>query len=115
MPYKDPVRQKAAQQASYQRNAKRLGDKQKRWRERFHQMVLEYKLAHPCVDCGEADPIVLEFDHRPGTLKCFAVSMGRYMARALVLKEMEKCDVRCANCHRRMTVKRRKEKQNIVP
>lgn len=29
----------------------------------------EYLLSHPCLDCGEVDIRVLDFDHRPGTRK----------------------------------------------
>ena len=69
--------------------------------------VLGYLLVHPCVDCGEKDPIVLEFDHR-GDDKIKHISGmltdGAPMAR--VWEEVAKCDVRCANCHRRMTARR---------
>lgn len=70
--------------------------------------VRQYLLEHPCVDCGEADPIVLEFDHRDRTTKRFNISRyasSRTMKAETLLAEMEKCDVRCANCHRRKTVK----------
>jgi len=58
-----------------------------------------------CVDCGEHDPIVLEFDHREPGSKRFTIasaSRGGFSLRS-VQQEVEKCDVRCANCHRRIT------------
>lgn len=70
--------------------------------------ILNYLLAHPCIDCGERDPVVLEFDHRPGEVKRFnlAQSIRKNFSLASIKTEIEKCDVRCANCHIRMTYKR---------
>lgn len=67
--------------------------------------ILAYLRDHPCVDCGEADPIVLDFDHRDPATKSFAISNGRRRNLSLrrIRMEVEKCDVRCANCHRRKT------------
>lgn len=60
---------------------------------------------HPCIDCGNEDIEVLEFDHRDATTKEFAVAdylrQGANWQR--IFAEMEKCDVRCANCHRKKT------------
>jgi hypothetical protein len=68
----------------------------------FLQSFLE---THPCVDCGERDVVVLEFDHLGD--KCFDISNGlRYRKWETVLAEMEKCEVVCANCHRRRTMRR---------
>ncbi|HEX9496750.1 MAG TPA: hypothetical protein VGA38_13410 [Candidatus Limnocylindria bacterium] len=63
--------------------------------------VAEFLKTHPCVDCGEADAVVLEFDHRDRTTKRDDVGRLMHTARlAIVIAEMEKCDVRCGNCHR---------------
>lgn len=68
--------------------------------------LLEYFDAHPCVDCGQRDPIVLEFDHlREKSFSIGAVLTCRSWRR--ILEEMEKCEVVCANCHRRRTARRR--------
>ena len=67
-------------------------------------LLLAYLLSHPCVDCGETDPVKLEFDHRDPSLK--RGNIGEMAARKpwrLVLREIEKCDVRCVNCHLRRT------------
>jgi len=70
------------------------------------EWVIAYLLDHPCVDCGEADVVVLEFDHLRD--KSFNISRGiRDMSWETVLDEIEKCDVVCGNCHRRRTAKRR--------
>jgi hypothetical protein len=64
--------------------------------------LLDYLAEHPCQDCGEDDPVVLEFDHRGD--KEFDISRGlRDRAWPTVLQEIAKCDVVCANCHRRRT------------
>lgn len=60
--------------------------------------IIEYFIAHPCVDCGMTDYRCLEFDHIRG-VKEFEISRVAY-SWDRVLKEIEKCDVRCANCHR---------------
>ena len=55
-----------------------------------------------CVDCGESDPVVLEFDHLRD--KEFGIAQGlRDRDWQSVLDEMAKCEVVCANCHRRRT------------
>lgn len=70
--------------------------------------VRNYLSKHPCVDCEESDIIVLEFDHvRHKGNKFQAVSQlmrGRYSLQK-VKEEIKKCEIRCANCHRRKTAK----------
>lgn len=86
----------------------KLRDGNKRRRNERKLFIREYLLSHPCVDCGEADPVVLEFDHVRGTK---AREVSRFRCNNLswtgLLNEMEKCDVRCANCHRRKTARER--------
>jgi hypothetical protein len=73
-------------------------------RERVAYLV-EYLRAHPCVDCGEGDPLVLEFDHLRD--KAFNISEGLVdRGWQAVLAEIAKCEVVCANCHRRRTAQR---------
>jgi hypothetical protein len=68
--------------------------------------VLEYLRARPCVDCGEADPVVLEFDH-VGTKRAEISTLVRRGVRRPVLEaEIARCEVVCANCHRRRTARR---------
>jgi hypothetical protein len=67
--------------------------------------LIEYFENHPCVDCGEADPVVLEFDHLRD--KRFEVT-NQFASRNWqeILDEIDKCEVVCANCHRRRTAGR---------
>jgi hypothetical protein len=69
------------------------------------EFLVAYLREHPCVDCGETDPVVLEFDHLRD--KKFSIAKGwRDHEWQSVLDEMAKCEVVCANCHRRRTARR---------
>jgi hypothetical protein len=72
-------------------------------REENKRRAIEYLAGHPCVDCGEPDVVVLQFDHlRDKTANVSAlINGGATWAR--IEREIAKCDVRCANCHRLRT------------
>jgi hypothetical protein len=69
------------------------------------ERLLAHLLAHPCVDCGERDPLVLEFDHQRDKIKNIA-QLVRGWSWQTIEREIAKCDVVCANCHRRRTFTR---------
>src|SRR5215831_1722709 len=81
--------------------------------ERNRAMVRKAKSV-PCADCRCRYPhYVMDFDHRPGEKKCFALAntMGQTRISADRLQaEIAKCDVVCANCHRIRTHLRRKQR-----
>lgn len=89
----------------YKRNSQREKDYDKRRRLENRRKIWEYLSTHPCVDCGEADPVVLEFDHIRDKSRTISNFSKTGVAWATVVHEIEKCEVRCANCHRRKTAK----------
>jgi hypothetical protein len=68
--------------------------------------ILEYLKSHPCVDCGEGRPLRLSFDHVRGK-KEFTIANHYLLAVTWdrLLAEIQKCDVRCMNCHTEKTAK----------
>ncbi len=73
-------------------------------RRRNFLFLLDHLKRTPCVDCGEADPVVLDFDHI-GTKRSGVVQLAdRETSIANLEREIGECEVRCANCHRRRTI-----------
>jgi len=73
---------------------------------KHYDLITAYLAAHPCVDCGMANPIVLEFDHRDVNKKTTEISkMSGRCSWKRIEKEIRKCDVVCSNCHRIRTAK----------
>jgi hypothetical protein len=69
--------------------------------------IEEHFRNNPCVDCGESDLIVLDFDHIDEKNKYMNISMivMKGLSVQVLLDEIAKCEVRCSNCHRRRTAK----------
>ena len=76
------------------------------WTEKTNAILLS-KLASGCMDCKETDLIVLELDHRDSSQKKYKISDVRRTKIKIedFIAEVDKCDVVCANCHRRRTAK----------
>lgn len=73
------------------------------YRLRNLQFIIDFFKTHPCVDCQETDPVVLEFDHlRDKKHNVSRLTSGSFEK---LISEIEKCEVRCANCHRKKTAK----------
>lgn len=87
----------------YKANKERFKIQTQRDKGILRAKVLKYLFAHPCIDCGESNPIVLEFDHRDPKTKTAEIS--KLYSWNKILKEIDKCDVVCANCHKKRTAK----------
>lgn len=118
MAYKSKRKQAAAAKRHYLRNKKvviaRAVVFKEFARDRNKKYVQNFLRDNPCVDCGETDPIVLEFDHVRGVKRKNVADMinAAYSLESLA-EEITKCEVRCANCHRRKTYKERKRGSRI--
>jgi hypothetical protein len=68
---------------------------------RIARTVHDILRSSSCVDCGETRTACLQFDHVDPTQKSFNVSTAPYQIGSLqrILDEIDKCVVRCANCH----------------
>ncbi|MGH9199497.1 MAG: hypothetical protein ACRD1T_27675, partial [Acidimicrobiia bacterium] len=64
-----------------------------------------YLREHPCVDCGESEPVLLDFDHVRDKDCEIATMIRAGRPWADIEREIAKCEVRCANCHARKTAR----------
>lgn len=93
-------------QANRERESARIYKYVAERRAEVRRRIIEYLREHPCVDCGERDIVVLEFDHIGDKVDDVSAYAGGGRTWARVKAEIEKCEVRCANCHRRKTRER---------
>lgn len=97
--------QRAYCRAHYRRNKARHNARrhvnQLKYMARNKRLMREYLEGRGCVDCGNTNPIVLEFDHVSGKKEYeVSIMLSSGFAWARILEEIAKCEIRCANCHR---------------
>ena len=72
-----------------------------------HKRLTDFLAHHPCVDCGQTNIRVLEFDHvRGNKSNNIARIVGEGFSWSTIEAEIAKCEVRCVNCHRIKTNER---------
>jgi len=96
------LKQEAAKSARWR---KRHPEKYEEGWKRAHaekKQILDQARAGGCVRCGESDLACLDFHHRDnGTTKDADIATMRRFGTKRLLAEIAKCDVLCANCHRK--------------
>jgi len=73
-------------------------------KQQLHRWFEEYKVTLACQRCGENHPAALDFHHRNPEEKDTSIAKAVHMGWGIerILTEIEKCDILCANCHKRL-------------
>ena len=94
----------------YVNNKKKYLAKARKWNKGqvtiLRKFIFDYLSDHFCVDCGNKDVRVLDFDHVGNKRMGIAQMMRNCHSLESVTKEISVCNVRCANCHRIKTFER---------
>ena len=105
MAYKNKEDQASASKRHYEANKSKIKQRSKKRNRKQRNANKAYvdkiKVESSCVDCGEGNPLVLDFDHVKGK-KVGDISSMVYQSYCVesIQKEIDKCEVRCSNCHR---------------
>jgi len=92
---------------NYRKNKKTYRERQRKYREDRANWFWGIKCQLQCKVCGEQHPACLDFHHRNPSLKEGLISkLVCRVSKEKILAEIEKCDVMCANCHRKFHCKR---------
>lgn len=114
MPYKDIIKRRLCHKRYYLRNKQLYKEKNKRRKRELINFVISFK-QKPCVDCGvQYQHYVMDFDHTDTKTK--TTNINRMInfhsySKEKILKEIKKCDLVCANCHRIRTYQRMTHKK----
>lgn len=86
----------------YAANKPRYMENQKRRRRDKKEWIDDLKKNFACKYCPENCYHCLDFHHARGKKSGDISSIGRWWSIERLLEELEKCDVVCANCHRKL-------------
>lgn len=107
MPYKNKSKQleynRLYNKRVYRRDKDKIRARLNANKEANRKIVRCLKYA-PCKDCGNRfDPVCMDFDHIESKSFSIAIVPRDSISLPRLLKEIEKCDLVCSNCHRLRT------------
>ncbi len=107
MPYKDLDKRRAYRRNWYSLNRESEKAHISRRKKEIKKWFKEYKKTLRCIKCGENHPATLDFHHKNKRDKLFGINTKVHAGYSIqrVQKEIKKCEVLCANCHRKFHYK----------
>ena len=119
MPYKDKkvraAKNKEYQKKYYQANKEYYIRKAAEKKEAMRIWFNDLKSFLKCSNCPENNAICLDFHHRDPKKKEIGLSavVQQGWSENRILKEIEKCDVLCSNCHKKLHAKLSRDKLTV--
>ena len=102
MPFKNPEDKRRYQRKWYAKNNKSEISKVAKRRKKIKDWFNDYKFKLKCSKCGESHPATLDFHHKKEKSKGINFMTHWGYAKDTIKKEIDKCEVLCANCHRKL-------------
>lgn len=100
----------------YKKNKSEYLSRNKQRAAEVAEFLRTYKTGKPCHDCGFVfDPAAMDFDHISDNKEFNVSSLARSGSIKSITKEILKCELVCANCHRVRTKNRRIDRNGNVP
>lgn len=91
----------------YERNKEKILKSNRKYKLKIRDWFRNYKKGLSCKECGETHPACLEFHHLRHKDSTVSNMVGSGYSKERILKEIAKCEVLCANCHRKVHYKER--------
>ena len=107
MPYKDKEKRIEYQKKWYAKNRKKqikaTGLRRNVQRKKMQQFIFEDKKSKGCYKCDEDEPYCLDYHHTDEDKEIeVSIAVNRAWSKERIQKEIDKCILVCANCHRKI-------------
>ncbi len=104
MPLKDPIKRKQYKKDHYRKHRKEHNQQNQKNRNELRAWFRDFKSQHKCNMCTETHPACLDFHHQNPNNKKQTVAnlVHRGASKDRIEREMLKCVILCANCHRKL-------------
>lgn len=102
MAYKRNEHNLAVRRKWYQEHKERITNTVKHRQAGIRDWFQAYKSTLKCMRCSESDPACLDFHHIDPKTKEYMISGMVCASKKRILEEIAKCEVLCANCHRKL-------------
>jgi hypothetical protein len=96
-----PEQRKKWNRTYYEKNKEKRLAQYNAWKNELREWFHELKKDLKCSRCSFDHVAALHFHHIDETQKAYTVSemIGMGLSKETILREIEKCEVLCANCH----------------